>query len=100
MSHEYESKAAHSRDAWRIRHEARRCACMAFLPDCDTQVRSGQISPRPAPRPPATTLSRGKMILLSASLRPLATGVPIHKEHFSTDLAVRFITLTQGNEKN
>ena len=93
VHHKHKSEAVHSRDAWPTRHEGQRC-------DCVTQVRSGQVSPRLAPRPPATRTSRGKMMLLSASPRPLATGVPIHEEHFRTEPAVRSITLTQENEKN
>ena len=68
---------------------------MAFLPDCDTQVWSGQV---------ATSPSRGKMMLLPASLRPLVTGVPIHeepvREHFRREPVDRFKTSAQENEEN
>ena len=43
-------------------------------------------------------------MLLPASLRPLATGVPIHEEPvreiFSTEPVDRFKTSTQENEEN
>jgi hypothetical protein len=44
------------------------------------------------------------MMLLPASLRPLATGVPIHeepvREHFRREPVDRFKTSTQENEEN
>ena len=43
-------------------------------------------------------------MLLPASLRPLATGVPIHEEpvgeHFRREPVDRFKTSTQENEEN
>ena len=66
--------------------------------------RQGQVNPRPASRPPAITPSRGKIMLLSASLRPLATGVHTHekpsREHSGQELAAMFKTSTQEIEKN